>query len=321
MSFTNEVKGEVARLDLSPNAELLKAELAAFIKMSGSFVLHNHYWKLILRSEHHTVVKHLYAILKFLYQIEPHILVMTKVKLKKNHVFQLEVRTGATDILADLSIDYFAPTLGNSMDRYIYSADSRKALLTGAFLASGSVNSPATSNYHFELSTAQEELALFLQSVLQRFDLDAKIHTRRTHYMVYLKKSEQIADFLRLINAPQAVLAFEEKRIERDQYISMSRIVNCEVANEVKSQESAKRQVAMVELIIERMGREFLEFKLQEVAELRLEYPEANLNELVEFYQEKTGRKISKSGLNHRFTRLREIAQQLERGTAYETNQ
>ena len=46
--------------------------------------------------------------------------------------------------------------------------------------------------------------------------------------------------------------------------------------------------------------------------EYRLKYPEASLGELSEIISNETGNKITKSGLNHRFRKIREIVNNIE---------
>ena len=51
---------------------------------------------------------------------------------------------------------------------------------------------------------------------------------------------------------------------------------------------------------------------MKEVAEYRLKYPEVSLAELSDIISRETGVKISKSGLNHRFRKIKEIVNNIE---------
>lgn len=55
-----------------------------------------------------------------------------------------------------------------------------------------------------------------------------------------MKAGEKIADFLRLCNASDALFEFEDSRIQRDFYNQITRLDNCEVANEMKAMKAAK---------------------------------------------------------------------------------
>ena len=129
--------------------------------------------------------------------------------------------------------------------------------------------------------------------------------------IVYLKAADKISDFLRCIGAHEALMRFEDIRIHRDFRNNLTRLDNCEVANEMKSQAAARRQLEDIARI-EKAGRmRFLDEKLRAVAELRQRYPEASLNELSAEYQRQTGVAMSKSGMKHRFIRLHELAEQI----------
>ena len=52
--------------------------------------------------------------------------------------------------------------------------------------------------------------------------------------------------------------------------------------------------------------------KLKEVIEYRLKYPEYSLQELSDVIYLETNKVISKSGLNHRFRKIREIVSKIE---------
>ena len=149
-----------------------------------------------------------------------------------------------------------------------------------------------------------------------RNQLPAKQIKRRNQYVVYLKASEKISDFLRLIGAPEAVMKFEDVRIQRDYFNSLTRLDNCEFANEVKTLEACRRQLESIELLEKYHRVEHLDGKLREIIVLRKENPEANLNELCEVYEKKTGTGISKSGMRHRLARIDELAEKLKESEA-----
>ena len=183
-----------------------------------------------------------------------------------------------------------------------------RAYLAGAFLAAGSVNSPNKTNYHLEIATQDENLAKFIKKLMERFYLPAKVIARRNQYVVYLKSSEKIADFLKCIEATQSVFEFEDVRIQRDFMNSLTRLDNCEFANEMKTIAAGKKQCEDIEYLENYGALEFLPTKIKQVALLRKQYPEASLNELCNFYEEKYLETISKSGMRHRLNKMSEIA-------------
>ena len=237
-------------------------------------------------------------------------LVSRKMKLKKNNIYILKV-TKAREILDDLSL---MDGLGFNLipDTSILKSECCiRAYMAGAFLSCGSVNNPETSNYHLEMSFNEEEFAQFIARIMNNFELNAKIIRRRNKYVVYLKSSEKIGDFLRAIGASQSVMNFESTRIDRNMSNTVNRWNNCDIANEIKSMATANKQINDINTIDMFMGLDMLDEKTRTVALIRKKYPELTLNELTEVYYEETGQTISKSGLHHRFKKISEEAKRL----------
>ena len=118
--------------------------------------------------------------------------------------------------------------------------------------------------------------------MILKFGLNAKIIKRRNRFVVYLKKSEEISDFLRIINSQVGVLEFEEERINKDYWNSNNRLNICEISNEVKTLNSAKEQIDAINKIFESKKEYLLDEKDKQIAKIRLENPEVNLQDLPE---------------------------------------
>lgn len=183
---------------------------------------------------------------------------------------------------------------------------STKGLIRDAFLRSGSISDPEKF-YHLEIVFSSEEEAKTIQKMLEDFKLDAKIVERKGHYVVYLKEGAQIADMLRIMEAPLALMEFENVRIVKEMRNSINRQVNCEAANLGKTISAAVKQVEDIKFICSKVGLENIPEGLAETAKKRLEYPEATLKELGEFMDPPLG----KSGVNHRLKKLSELAEDL----------
>ena len=183
---------------------------------------------------------------------------------------------------------------------------STKGLIRDAFLRSGSISDPEKF-YHLEIVFVTLEEAEAIKKLLENFDLDAKIVERKGHYVVYLKEGAQIADMLRIMEAPLALMEFENIRIVKEMRNSINRQVNCEAANLGKTISAAVKQVEDIKFIISKVGLDNLPESLAETAKKRLEYPEATLKELGELMDPPLG----KSGVNHRLKHLSELAEDL----------
>ena len=306
MSFTSSVKGEIAINELKPCC--LKAEASALIKMCSTLNFTSEGMHLTISTESAATAKRILLMMKQLYQIQSELSVLKKMKLKKNNIYVLRIRTKTTDILKDLEIMDESGLRTHPTSKMVSKDCCSRAFLAGAFMAAGSVNSPSKSNYHLEIATPDEELAKFILRQMEKFYLPAKCIKRRNYFVVYLKASDKISDFLACIGAHQAVLEFEDTRIQRDFMNSLTRLDNCELANEMKTLAAGKKQVDDIEWIENFAGLESLPEKLRTVAVLRKEHPEASLIELCDYYEEGYQETISKSGMKHRLSKIKEIA-------------
>lgn len=187
-----------------------------------------------------------------------------------------------------------------------------RAYIAGVFLLSGSINSPQTSNYHLELQFNELIFASELQKLLsKKFNLNFKIIKRRNKYVLYLKKSNHISDFLKLLDCPEAVFNFEDKRITRELLNTINRYNNIDISNQQKIFNASLKQIEMIKEIKKINSFSELSDKCQILADLRLTYQDASLHELGGEYFKKTGEIITKSGVNHLMRELRKKYQEL----------
>lgn len=306
MSFASDVKKELTTLEV--HKEHAKAELAALIRMNGAVTLVNRQFVLNVQTENAAIARRIYTLLKDHYHVNSELLVRRKMKLKKNNVYIVRLKQETQPILEDLEI----------MDGYMFNThvsssimgneQKMRSYLRGAFLAGGSVNNPETSRYHLEIYSMYEEQCLDLCEMMKFYDFNGRVTERRNGYITYLKGAEEIADFLILVGATNAMLKFEDVRIVRDLRNSVNRLMNCENANMNKTADAAKKQIENIQLIDEKVGLDALPEKLREVAEVRLENPEISLKELGEILPSGP---ITKSGINHRIRKINEFAEKL----------
>lgn len=182
----------------------------------------------------------------------------------------------------------------------------RRAFLKGAFMCVGSMSDPS-KGYHLEMVCEKEGLAEQIVEVLATFEIDAKIICRKKYFVVYIKEGSAIVEFLGICEASVALMEFENHRIYKEMSNSINRKVNCETANIAKTVKASNRQVEDILLIQKVYGFERLPDNLKEMAQIRLEYPEATLQELGDLLVPPMG----KSGVNHRLRKLCELADEL----------
>ena len=300
MSFTGIVKSEISKLE-TIEAENI-SELSAIIKNIGIIT---DYIK--ITAENASVARRIFKLLKETFFISPKIIVRKGYNFNKNYIYILEIHHSVKKIVDELEINCNIPK------KYMYSDDSlTRAYLRGVFLSCGSINDPKKSRYHLEFIVDNEEYAEFISNLLNHYHFNSKVIRRETKYMIYMKEAEKIGDFLRYMQAIQAVFYYEDIRIYRDHKNMTNRLNNCEQANVDKIIETANKQIKDIEKIKENDLLDVLDDKTKETITYRLKYPETSLLELSEIISLETGNKITKSGLYHRFNKIKELAEKIK---------
>ena len=308
ITFTAKAKNALARFPLSGEC-CLQAELSSFLYMKGSIEVASGRKALTVVTENPAVARRIFSLFKALYNVNTEIFFRQKTRLKKNNVYLVQTRgeEQIQQILKTLGrLDAQGSLMMGINRKILRRRCCKKAFLRGAFLASGYVSNP-DSSYHLELVTDYEGHSRVLQSLLREFHLKGKVNRRKSFYVLYLKGSDAIASFLQVIGAHQALLSFENTRVLKDLRNQVNRLVNFETANLNKTVDAAVKQVEDIHLIKASIGLERLPSSLKSLAELRLAYPEATLKELGAMLTPP----LEKSGVNHRFRKLKDIAANL----------
>lgn len=307
MSFTTNIKEEISRIQNTKLENI--AELSGFLRNNG-------YYEddaVNLITENATVAKRIYTLVKDIYDVYCETEIRKSNNFSKNNLYLITINEKSDFILKDLSvIDDNGKFLDHPANYIVDSEEEARAYLRGCFLSKGSINDPKTSRYHLEFLIDNKQEANFIKELLNSFYLNSKVLAREKGYMVYLKEAEKIGDFLRIISANQAVLYYEDIRIYRDHKNMTNRLNNCEQANIDKIIETATKQIEEIQYLKDNLGIELLDDKTKEVISYREKYPEASLQELSEIITYETGKPITKSGLNHRFRKIRELVSRMK---------
>ncbi|MHB8125980.1 MAG: DNA-binding protein WhiA [Desulfitobacteriaceae bacterium] len=307
MSFSGITKEELARLTESKACCDL-AELAALVRMDGTLQIStNQQNALNVITESAPVARKIFRLAKNVLERQVDIVVRRKMRLRKNNSYLVKIYPLGLDDLLRLGLvnghSQIKPGIAKELIRH---RCDQKAYLRGAFLAGGSINNPE-GTYHLEIITNDPQHAAALRQLLNKFQLGAKVSQRKNWYVVYLKESEHIVLFLALIGAHHALLEFENVRVFKDVRNQVNRLVNCETANLNKTVVASVRQMDNIKLIAKTIGLAALPVSLREIAELRMDSPDASLKELGEMLNPKVG----KSGVNHRLRKIDELADKI----------
>ena len=301
MSFTSIVKTEISKLTFG-KAEII-SELSAILKNIG--VIDK---TIKITTENASLARKIFSEIKEMYNVSSKITVRRGYNFNKTYLYILDVHDKINDIIIDLDLEHAIPS-----SYLVDDISLKKAYLRGIFLSTGSINDPKKSRYHLEFVVDSEEYANFISSLLNEFFLNSKVIKRENKYMIYIKEAEKIGDFLRITSATNALLYYEDIRIYRENKNMTNRLNNCEQANVDKIIMAASNQIKDIEFIKEKDAYDLLDDKLKTLVDYRIKYPDVSLQELSDIMSHELNTKITKSGLNHRFTRLKEFANKLRK--------
>ncbi|KXA31571.1 MAG: DNA-binding protein WhiA [Peptoniphilus harei] len=308
MSFSSEIKDEVAKIKVD-DYKIILSELAGITPMCGILNFKNNKISMEYITENAPVARRIFTFLRRSFGFDVEVKNVRSTQLKKN-VFIIYI---SQDESCRLLLDELKYIKGASVFMINYAptdliktSNEKKAYIRGAFMGSGSITDPK-KGYHLEFVSENESNAYFLRDTINEFGLKSKVIMRKEKYIIYIKDSEQISDFLSLIGAYNSVLNYENVRVIKEMRNNVNRIVNCETANLNKTVKSSYDQVEDIKLIEREIGIENLDEDLKAIAKIRLENRSMSLNDIANSLEPK----LSKSTVNYRFKKLRRIANKL----------
>ncbi len=276
MSFSANVKEELSKINIFSNEEVVKAELYGYLLTTN---LSMEKIKFLTENE---------------YNINRLNKLLNRLKIKYN-IKMYGKNYEITFNKSELNLDNI-----NAQNIEI-----AKSIVRGTFLGGGSITEPNT-RYHLEIRLETEKARKEVIEIINKFNIDVKLLDRKYSYSIYIKDGEEISKFLALIGANASVLRYEDIRVLKETKNNVNRKVNCETANLNKTVNAAVSQIHAIEKIKKRKKWNDLPLNLKEIAELRIENPDATLEELGKMLSEPIG----KSGVNHRLKRIIEISEE-----------
>ena len=309
MSFASDTKDEVVRIRVRDGAVKL-SELSGLTFACGNLKL-GRKKAISYRTENREVGRHIAALGASLYDLE----VEMEERVREHRKAPLYVvnMSGprAGEMLSDTGVmvtdEEGVHLLSRLPEGLVQEDEARRAFVRGCFLGARSCSDPQ-GEYSVEILCRTESFAGSLADLLTQYGLTARYALRRNRYVVYLKEGDSVTGFLALIGSNIAALDLENVRAEKETRNYVNRTTNCEYANLDKLVAASVKQQQAVNTILRHGHFQRLPKALKEAAELRLNYPDASLQELADMAD------IKKSGMNHRLTRLIEYAQDLENG-------
>ncbi len=296
MTYSTKIKEEIMNYDF--NRIEASITLTALIKYDAKISKD----KIVISVENAKIARIIFIFIKKLFNINAKIIVRMQKRFHVKQIYILEINDKINDILNYLNINK-----NSNIYDYLTSEEEKKAYLMGTFLACGSISDPKNSGYHLEFFLPFKKDALLLKSLLKDFNVDAKIIKRNNKYMTYVKSAEMISDFLKLVNAISNLFYFEDIRIYRDHKNMVNRLNNCELANQEKITLNGMKQLKDIKYLEDNDLLDLLDEKVAIVVMYRKKYPESSYSELAEIISLETDYKITKSGINHNFIKVRNL--------------
>lgn len=309
MTFSSQVKNEIVR-SRAKNEDCRKMEFYGTLFVSGCFYIAKN-TGILIKTENEQVAKHVFALIKSQFSFD---VVLEEKQQEHRKAILYEIRIFGPELIGHLKEIGYLQTDDSGMHiaeslPLINQEDEEliKYFVRGCFLGAGSCSDPAES-YSAEIICPTEPLALQIAEILNEYSLLAKVSERRQKYVVYMRDGDSVTGFLALIGSHSSALGVENVRAEKETRNYVNRATNCESANIEKVVTASLNQKAAIENIIAHGYYSSLSVALQQAADLRLEYPDATLNELADMAN------IKKSGMNHRLSRLIDISECLDKG-------
>lgn len=290
MTFTTQIKEEITKEE-NNNIEDLTS-LCTYLKFNATLEED----KMIVMVVNASVARWIFKLLKTNYNVLIKLTTRTMKRFKARNLYILEVKEKLDLIYKD--IDNIFKEINTSSD------EEKKAFLKGMFLACGSINDPKKNQYHLEFLVKEEEDAKLIDDLLNSLKIKSKVLKRDREYMVYVKSSENISDFIKYLGAFNALFYFEDIRIYKDHKNMVNRLNNCEQANVERTLKSSKTILDNIKYLEDNDLLMLLDDRSKEIIEYKKKYPDTSLGELAEIITMETNKSITKSGINHHFRKI-----------------
>ena len=293
MTFTTQIKEEITKEE-NNNIEDLTS-LCTYLKFNATLEED----KMTVMVVNASVARWIFKLLKTNYNVLIKLTTRTMKRFKARNLYILEVKEKLDLIYKD--IDNIFKEINTSSD------EEKKAFLKGMFLACGSINDPKKNQYHLEFLVKEEEDAKLIDDLLNSLKIKSKVLKRDREYMVYVKSSENISDFIKYLGAFNALFYFEDIRIYKDHKNMVNRLNNCEQANVERTLKSSKTILDNIKYLEDNDLLMLLDDRSKEIIEYKRKYPDTSLGELAEIITMETNKSITKSGINHHFRKINSL--------------
>ena len=293
MTYTIQIKDEITKIEDNSPESLIS--LCVYLRFNSDITKD----RISIFTENASVARWLFKQIKSHYNININLTTRTIKRFKKRNIYILEIKEKLNIIESDIN---------NTFNNILEASNEEKiAFLKGMFLSCGSISDPKKNQYHLEFLIKDEQDAILVNNVLISLDFNSKYIKREREYMVYIKSSENISDFINALGAINALFYFEDIRIYKDHKNMVNRLNNCEQANVEKAMKTSREVLNNIKYLEDNDLIGLLDDRTKEIIEYKKRYPETSLGELADIVSLETDKSITKSGINHHMRKINEL--------------
>ena len=280
------------------------AELLSVVFFIGSIRISNNGYNIVFRTYSNTEARYIYNLIKESYDYSSTFEIKDMDNEDKDRLFTVIIdQSKISEDIMTKSDSFFVKTVPDLDD---VSFDDIKAYLKTAFVFRGSINDPQRG-YNLEISATDGSQSKLLSECMDIFDLNPKVNIKKDQYIVYLKDSDKISDFLAIIEANKSLFELENVRAMKSIRNNINRQTNFDKANIDRTVAASLKQVDAINLLIDKDYLKDLSLDMQEIAYLRLDNPYASIEELGAM----ANPPMSKSKVNYRLQKFIKMAEDI----------
>lgn len=300
MSFSKRCKKEVLKKE--PISKM--GELLSIIHFIGSIRINMGGYNIKFETDSNSYARYIYNLIKDLYAYSSTFEIFDKSYKDKDRIFTVLVEDN--EISEDLINKKSHGFIDNFKDIEDVSLDDIKSFLKIAFIYKGSINDPQRG-YNLEIIAREKNELRLIKESMDTFDLNAKINYRGDYYIVYIKDSDKISDFLAIIGANKSLFELENVRAMKSIRNDINRQTNFDKANIDRTVKASLRQVDAIKAVINSEEYHKLSEDMKEIANIRIDNPYISIEEIGQMMDPV----MSKAKVNYRLQKFIKLAEDM----------
>lgn len=300
MSFSQRCKKEILKRE--PISRM--GELLAIIHFIGSIRINRGGYNIKFETDSNAYARYIYNLIKDLYDYSSTFEIFDKSYKDKDRIFTVLVEDSriSEEIIDEKSKGF----IDNFSDIEDVSLDDIKSFLKIAFIYKGSINDPQRG-YNLEIIAREKNELRLIKESMDTFDLNAKVNDRGDYYIVYIKDSDKISDFLAIVGANRSLFELENVRAMKSIRNNINRQTNFDKANIDRTVKASLRQVDAIREVLASDIADKLSCDMRDIASIRLENPYVSIEEIGEMMDPP----MTKAKVNYRLQKFIKMAEDL----------